>query len=60
MFYYMNLVVRKPVFGVSNELIFKPACSATEARALKIEISLVASLDMILFNRRITKALEYD
>ena len=27
---YMGLVVKKPVFGVSNKLRFKPACSATD------------------------------
>ena len=35
---------------------FKPACSATETSS-KIEILLVASLDMILSNKRQTKAL---
>ena len=52
----MGLVVRKPVFGVSNKRSFKPVSSATET-SWKIEISLVASLDMILSNKRITKAL---
>ena len=27
---HMGLVARKPVFGVSNKVRFKPACSATE------------------------------
>ena len=26
----MSLVTRKPVFGVSDEVRFKPACAATE------------------------------
>ena len=52
----MGLVARKPVFGVSNKVRFKPACSATDS-ARKFEILLVESLDMILSNKRITKAL---
>ena len=47
---------KNPVFGVSDKVRFKPACSATET-SFKIEISLVSSLDMILSNKRITKAL---
>ena len=47
---------RKPVFGVSNKVRLKPVCSATET-CLKNEISLVASLAMILSNKRITKSL---
>ena len=27
---YMGFSVRKPVFGVSDKVRFKPACSATE------------------------------
>ena len=46
----------KPVFGVSDKVRFKLACSATETR-WKIELSLVARLDMILSNKQITKAL---
>ena len=41
------LVATKPVFGVSDKVRFKPACSATE-NSYKNEISLVASLDMEL------------
>ena len=41
----------KPVFGVSNKMRLKPARSATET-CWKIKISLVASLDMIFFNKR--------
>ena len=52
----MGLVVTKLVFGVSDKVRFKQVCSATET-SWKIEILLVASLDMILSNKRITKAL---
>ena len=52
----MGRDARKPVFGVSDKVRFKPACSGTGTR-LKIEISPVASLHMILYKRRITKAL---
>ena len=53
---YMGLAARKPVFGVSDKVRFKPIPSATEI-SKKIEISRVASLDIILSNKRITKAL---
>ena len=52
----MGLVVRKPVFRISDIARLKPACSATET-SLKNEISLEASLDIILSSKRITKAL---
>ena len=39
-----------------RQLRFKPACSATETSS-KNEISLVASLDIVLYKTRITKAL---
>ena len=54
--YYMGLVATKPVFGVSDKVSFKPAYSATET-SKKNEISLVASLDMVLSKTRITKAI---
>ena len=54
--HHFSLVATKPVFGVSDKMRFKPACSATET-SLKIEISLVASLDMVLSKQRSTKAL---
>ena len=41
---------RKPVFGISHKVKFKPACSAIET-GLKIESSLVPSLDIILYNK---------
>ena len=47
---------RKPVYGASNKVRFKQACSATETCS-KIDILLVVSLDMILSNMQITKAL---
>ena len=53
---YMGLVMTKPVFGVSDKVRFKPACSATEI-SQKNDISLVASLDMVLSKTQITKAL---
>ena len=53
---HMGLVARKPVFGVSNKMRLKPASSATETR-FRNENLLVASLDMIVSNKRITKAL---
>ena len=53
---HMGLVATKPVFGASDEMRFKPACSARET-SYKNEISLVASLDMVLSKMRITKAL---
>ena len=46
----------KTCFLVSDKVKFKSACSATET-SLKIEIFPVASLDMILSNKQITKAL---
>ena len=47
--FYMSRNVRKPVFGASNKARLKPVSSATETN-LKNEITLVASLDMILLN----------
>ena len=52
----MGRVERKPVFRVSDKVKFKPVCSAVETDK-KIEISLVESLEMILSNKQITKAL---
>ena len=52
----LGLDATKPVFGVSEKVRLKPVFSATET-SWKIEISLLASLDMILSNKRITKAL---
>ena len=55
-FYKMCLVSTKPVFGVTEKVRLKPVSSATKT-SWKIDISLEASLDMILANKRITKAL---
>ena len=52
----MGLVARNPVFGVFDKVRYKPDCSATEISE-KFEISLVESLDTILSNKGITKAL---
>ena len=56
--YYLNLglVPRKPVFGVSDKARLKLVTSGTET-GKKIEISIVASFDMILSKMPITKAL---
>ena len=45
----MGSDVKNTVFGVSDKVRFKPACSATKT-IYKIEILLVASLDMIPTN----------
>ena len=55
MWHYMGLFGTIPVFWVSDKVRFKPACSATET-SWKIELSLLACLDMIISKRRITKA----
>ena len=52
----MGLEATKPVFGVSDKARLKPVSSATET-SKKIEIPPMASLDMILSRKRITKAL---
>ena len=52
----MSPDVRKPVFGVSDEVRFKPALSAIKTN-WKIVILHVASLDMTLSNKQITKEL---
>ena len=52
----MGRVARKPVVGVSDKMRLKPVSTATET-SLKIKISLVASLDMVLSQKRLTKAL---
>ena len=52
----MRLIMRKPVFGVSDQVRLKPACSATEA-SQSLEISAIASRGIILSRQRTTKAL---
>ena len=54
--FYLGLVSRKHVFGVSDEASFKPVSSATEISHI-VEISPFANLHMIRFKKRITKAL---
>ena len=46
----------KPVLQVTDKARFKPGSSATET-SQNIEIQLIASLDMILYKKRQTKAL---
>ena len=52
----MGLAATKRVYGVSDKVRFKPACSATET-SKKYENLLVESLDMIHSKKRLTKAL---
>ena len=44
---YMSLITRKSVFGVSDQVRLKPACSAKET-SWSLEISAIASRDIIL------------
>ena len=53
---YLGSDVIKPVLGAFDKARLKPISSATETRYNR-EFSLVSSLDMILFNKLITKAL---
>ena len=52
----MGIDMTKPIFRVSDEVKQKLACSATETNKNN-EISLVASFEMILSDKRITEAL---
>ena len=52
----MGLVAVKPVFGVSDQVMPKLACSVTET-SYNSEISPLASFNMILSNKRIINAL---
>ena len=52
----MGLCATKPVFGVSDKASFKTVSLATET-SYNIENSPVASLHMVLYKKRITKAL---
>ena len=55
--YHLGPVTTKPVFVFFFDKVrFKLACSTTET-SCKIESSLVASLYMVLSNKRITKVL---
>ena len=40
----MSLVVRKPVFGVSDQVPHKPGCATTEDKVLKFQIKEVEEL----------------
>ena len=53
---HVGLVVRKPVFGISNKASFKPVSSATET-SYKIEILPVTRINMALSKKQITKML---
>ena len=53
---YWGLDARKTIFRVYDQIIHNPTSSATEATK-KNDISLVASIDMILSNKRITEPL---
>ena len=50
-------VMRKLVFEVFNQLRLKPACSADGTTAEGLEMSAIASRDIILSRQRTTKAL---
>ena len=54
--YYMSLVMRKPVFGVFDQVWLKPACSAKEARQ-RHEIANIETRDIKLSRQRTTKVL---
>ena len=48
--------MRKPVFGVCDQVRLKPACAATETSS-RLEISYVETRGIILSEQRTTKAL---
>ena len=52
----MGLAATKLAFKVFDKVCFKPVSTATET-SYKIKVLLVASLDIILSNKQITKAL---
>ena len=51
---YMSLVVRKPVFGVSDQVPHKPGCTATED-GWRLEISYLGRREIVRIAK--TKAL---
>ena len=53
---HMSFVTRKPVFGISDQVRLKPACSVTEV-SQRLEISYTETRGIILSRQRITKAL---
>ena len=48
--------MRKPVFGVSDQVRLKPACSAIETSS-SLESLDIASIDIILSRQRTTQSL---
>ena len=52
----MSLVIRKPVFGVCDQVRHKPSCAATEAR-WRLEISDIETRSIILSRQWTTKVL---
>ena len=52
--HHMSPVVRKPVFGVSDQVRLKPGCAASEA---SLEISDIETRDIILSRQRTTNEL---
>ena len=52
----LSLVMRKPVFGVCDEVRLKQACSTTEA-SQGLKILAITSRGIILSKQRTTKAL---
>ena len=46
-FSYLSLVMRKPVFGVSDQVQYKPGCTATED-GYRLEISNLESRGIVL------------
>ena len=54
--FYLGLVATKPVFRVSDKARLKPVSSVT-GTGWKVELLLVACLDMILSKTRKSKAL---
>ena len=52
----MSHIMRKSVFGISDQVRLKPACSATET-SYGLGIVTVASVGIILSRQQTTKAL---
>ena len=53
---HLSLVMRKPVFVISNQVRFKLACSATEA-SQRLEILYTETRGLILYGQQIKKVL---
>ena len=54
----MSFITRKPVFGISDQVRLKLACSVTEA-SQRLEISYTETRDIILSRQQTTKLLAY-